>query len=450
MITSVEAKNGNDWYTVFDPNIDNKRYGNDGMIEHGTRDDGIVKAVDSVFTSEGKQYWIFEKIGDNIELGDNFVTNKEDTVNINYNRLNNINEYVVQRGDTLIDIAKKFDTTVESLVKINNIRNANLISIGQVIEIPSVQTSKTKSSKTFVKAETIEAEKVSRNMEHSKSVASEIVSTFEGGKNALAGNFDGAGLSIGYIQMNLKYSLHLVLDAYANELDTKKEFESFFEFDTTFEKNGELIKMKGYEVIREVIKLPKEDRIKWGDSISDINSKTPKYGLKEPWRTAFKNMLKSDKFQHVYESSPHVQSYYSKANDIMNYIGMKTVRGYTLALDISVNNGSTPTKVVDEAMNSVPNRLTSLNDVYFDEIKNADKKKADIRVVKDLMNCLEGITDPMLKKAYYASAAAALQKSDGYSWDSWIRKKAIIQGKGEVHGIPINAKRLTDDSIISN
>lgn len=43
------------------------------------------------------------------------------------------NIYVVKKGDTLGKIAKKFKTTVDELVRINNIPNKNLINIGQKI-----------------------------------------------------------------------------------------------------------------------------------------------------------------------------------------------------------------------------------------------------------------------------------------------------------------------------
>jgi LysM repeat protein len=44
--------------------------------------------------------------------------------------------YVVQRGDTLGEIAAAHDTTVAALVDANGIRNPNLIRIGQTIQIP--------------------------------------------------------------------------------------------------------------------------------------------------------------------------------------------------------------------------------------------------------------------------------------------------------------------------
>ena len=44
-------------------------------------------------------------------------------------------EYKVKKGDTLSKIAKENNTTVERLVKINNIKNPNLIYAGQSLKI---------------------------------------------------------------------------------------------------------------------------------------------------------------------------------------------------------------------------------------------------------------------------------------------------------------------------
>ena len=43
--------------------------------------------------------------------------------------------YVVQKGDNLTKIAKKFNTTVDELVKLNNISNPNLIYPGQKLRV---------------------------------------------------------------------------------------------------------------------------------------------------------------------------------------------------------------------------------------------------------------------------------------------------------------------------
>ena len=46
------------------------------------------------------------------------------------------NKYVVVKGDTLGQIAKKFETTVDLLAKVNGIENVDLIEIDQVIYYP--------------------------------------------------------------------------------------------------------------------------------------------------------------------------------------------------------------------------------------------------------------------------------------------------------------------------
>ncbi|MCX8045748.1 MAG: LysM peptidoglycan-binding domain-containing protein [Anoxybacillus gonensis] len=43
--------------------------------------------------------------------------------------------YVVQKGDTLSEIAAKHNTTVEVLQKLNGISNPNLIRIGQKLRV---------------------------------------------------------------------------------------------------------------------------------------------------------------------------------------------------------------------------------------------------------------------------------------------------------------------------
>lgn len=45
--------------------------------------------------------------------------------------------YTVQRGDTLFRIATRFNTTVSALAQANNLGNANLIYVGQILTIPN-------------------------------------------------------------------------------------------------------------------------------------------------------------------------------------------------------------------------------------------------------------------------------------------------------------------------
>lgn len=51
--------------------------------------------------------------------------------------------YVVQRGDTLYSLARRFGTTVEALMQLNNIANSNQIYVGQRLRIPGATTTRT-------------------------------------------------------------------------------------------------------------------------------------------------------------------------------------------------------------------------------------------------------------------------------------------------------------------
>jgi LysM repeat protein len=46
--------------------------------------------------------------------------------------------YVVQRGDTLFSIAKRYGTTVDALVKINKLASRNYIRTGQQLLVPKL------------------------------------------------------------------------------------------------------------------------------------------------------------------------------------------------------------------------------------------------------------------------------------------------------------------------
>lgn len=45
--------------------------------------------------------------------------------------------YTVKKGDTLSNIALKYNTTVEALVASNGIKNKDVIFVGQIIKIPN-------------------------------------------------------------------------------------------------------------------------------------------------------------------------------------------------------------------------------------------------------------------------------------------------------------------------
>ena len=67
--------------------------------------------------------------------------NYEETVDIIVESLdkyiNKKNKYMIVSGDTLYSIAKKFQTTTNEIIKLNNLKNNNL-SIGQILKIPEI------------------------------------------------------------------------------------------------------------------------------------------------------------------------------------------------------------------------------------------------------------------------------------------------------------------------
>lgn len=66
--------------------------------------------------------------------------------------------YVVKKGDTLSGIAKKYNTTVSYLAKLNNIQNVNLIYVGQKIYMSgSTASSSSSSNKTATKTPIVDA-----------------------------------------------------------------------------------------------------------------------------------------------------------------------------------------------------------------------------------------------------------------------------------------------------
>lgn len=58
--------------------------------------------------------------------------------------------YTVKAGDTLSSIAKKYGTTYQKLAEYNGISNPNIISVGQVIKIPSTNSSQVSNKEYYM------------------------------------------------------------------------------------------------------------------------------------------------------------------------------------------------------------------------------------------------------------------------------------------------------------
>lgn len=99
--------------------ISKKIYGNSNKYMDIARRNGITD-VNSL------------KIGQKLIIDDNI---NKTTANKN-NISNNKRQYIVSKGDTLTKIAHDNNTTLNDLVKLNNIKDINSILIGQVINLP--------------------------------------------------------------------------------------------------------------------------------------------------------------------------------------------------------------------------------------------------------------------------------------------------------------------------
>ena len=96
----------------------------------------IVKSGDSLY-SVAKKY---NTTVDEIKKLNNLTSNSlsiGQILNIPLSEVVLVNEYIVKSGDSLYSIANKYNTTVNELKSLNNLSN-NTLSIGQVLKLPKV------------------------------------------------------------------------------------------------------------------------------------------------------------------------------------------------------------------------------------------------------------------------------------------------------------------------
>lgn len=72
---------------------------------------------------------------------EDYLLGKKLLISEKNNDTKDFKEYVIKKGDTLSDIAFQFNTTISELVKLNNIKNPNLIITGEILKLP-ISTSK--------------------------------------------------------------------------------------------------------------------------------------------------------------------------------------------------------------------------------------------------------------------------------------------------------------------
>ncbi len=92
----------------------------------------ISKVQKAESTNVNKIYKIMENIGK--QAIENFQEKKKETDIMNFNQ-----EYIIKKGETLSEIAKKYNLTYQELAEYNNISDANYIEEGQIIKIPEIK-----------------------------------------------------------------------------------------------------------------------------------------------------------------------------------------------------------------------------------------------------------------------------------------------------------------------
>ena len=76
-----------------------------------------------------------------LSSSDTIPDNSENNMNENQNSAEGYIRYKIQRGDTLAGIARRYETSINELVRINNIQNPNLIYAGDLLLIPTKNNS---------------------------------------------------------------------------------------------------------------------------------------------------------------------------------------------------------------------------------------------------------------------------------------------------------------------
>ena len=203
-----------------------------------------------------------------------------------------------------------------------------------------------------------------------------LTGSFEGGGFVnVTGNFDGAGLSVGFFQWNIgQGTLQPML----------KEF---------FDDNPELAKKifgSNYESVVDMLSSSKSSQMAWARDIN--NGKR----LETEWYNQFVTLCKTTQFEQIQKNA--MQEYIDQAYKIANDYNLKTERGLALALDISVQNWD-------------------VNNTSRSNIKNKIKNGANEQEVLKLL----------------AQAAVDKANSD-FKADVKLRKFTIVNGTGTVHG----------------
>ncbi|WP_291635054.1 Ig domain-containing protein [Clostridium sp.] len=199
--------------------------------------------------------------------------------------------------------------------------------------------------------------------------------------NQIAGDFDGQGLSLGYFQWNIR---QVTLQPILNRMDREHNAEMKSIFGTN------------YNIIYDMILDTPENQLTWAKDINDSANK-----IIEPWYSQFDSLCNNQDFIDI-EADAEVYAV-KQAVLICEKYNLDSIRGFALAFDIVTQNGSigpNPTITIDTALEKTPSMAE-----------------------KDLLGVI---------------ANAVADDSGNNSEDVRLRKMAIVNGHGTVHGATLN------------
>lgn len=230
-----------------------------------------------------------------------------------------------------------------------------------------------------------------------------VVGKFEGkGYTQVTGNFDGAGLSGGFLQWNLgSRTLQPIILQFAKQYP-----------DTYRKVMGKLAD----EFLR-VVSGPAVAAVAWADKLSTGKSK---HGFDATWKAALEKLLGDPNMQAIQRHAAQV--YVKDAIEDAKFYGIQTVRGVVLMFNISVQSG--PYKA--GANSKVP--AFGLTFAH-----------------------LGGHALPYKKKLLALAKAASKTCKPEFEGVVYRRALCIVEGKAEVYKdtvIDAEAMGVTDDKVV--
>ncbi|ANF94906.1 hypothetical protein [Paenibacillus bovis] len=220
--------------------------------------------------------------------------------------------------------------------------------------------------------------------------AIKITGAFEGrGYTNIAGNFDGQGLSLGFLQWNIgQGTLQPLLLKYINN----------------YKVDAQTIFGNHYSKLTQVLNGSKQEQMNWAKSITDGRK------IQNDWKEQFIKLCNTNEFQKIQNDA--MSTYIDMAYNMADEFNLKSERGLALVFDIAVQNGG-----------------------FKSSIKNSIKAKINTNQLTE-------------KEVLTVIAQAAVDKSKAkYQGDVNSRKFTIVNGTGTVHGKSYNLEKdfsLTD------